>query len=170
MSCFSNGKKKEEEFKQALSKVLEKKNINFTIEKTSFNDDVRNHIDFILKYGNKVRSFDVKARKKVNRKDKKATDDLNWIELKNVRGCDGWLYGKATHIAFETNQGFMLVKRKRLIELIEEKCQDTTIYPSEQYKTKEIYKKYNRAGRKDIIVLVPNSDIEQIKENFIQKV
>ena len=90
--------------------------------------------------------------------------------MKNVRGCDGWLYGKATHIAFETNQGFMLVKRKRLVELIEEKCQDTTIYPSEQYKTKEIYKKYNRAGRKDIIVLVPNSDIEQIKENFIQKV
>lgn len=170
MSCFSNGKKKEEEFKQALSKILEEKNINYTIEKTSFNDDVRKHIDFTLTCENKKWSFDVKAKKKVNRDDKKAADDLNWIELKNVRGCDGWLYGEATHIAFEINEGFMLVKRTDLINLIKEKCQDSTIYPSEQHKIKEIYKKYNRAGRKDVIILVPNSDLQKIQEKFIPKV
>jgi hypothetical protein len=64
----------------------------------------------------------------------------------------------------------MLVKRRNLIDLINEKCADEKIYNSEDTKKKETYKKYNRKGRKDVIVLVPNSDIEKIKEKFIFKI
>lgn len=170
MNCHEKGKIVENEFKLALSNVMENKNMDFSIEKTSFKDDVNNHIDFYLKYNDEIRSFDVKARKKINREDKKENNELNWVELKNVNGKDGWIYGKATHIAFETEDGFMLVKRKDLIKLIEEKCVDATIYNSKEYKDKEIYKKYNREGRKDIIILVPNKDINKIKETYIKKV
>lgn len=170
MTCSERGKIVEEKFRKSLENTLNKKGLKYTLTKTNFNEDVYEHIDFVLEYGDKKRSFDVKGKKKVNRSDENETNNLHWIELTNVNGEKGWVYGEATHIAFETDEGFMLVKRRNLIDLINEKCADEKIYNSEDTKKKETYKKYNRKGRKDVIVLVPNSDIEKIKEKFIFKI
>ena len=54
------------------------------------------HVDYVTDFG----KIDVKARKRVARKDSDVQDDLVWLEFKNVQGKIGWVYGKADWIAF----------------------------------------------------------------------
>ena len=99
--------------------------------------------------------------KKSNRKDAIPDDQIHWVELQNVRGNPGWIYGKANFIAFELNNSWLIVKRQKLIELIDKKVVDKTIS-----KSKDFYTYYQRWGRNDIIVKVKTSDLREIA-NFI---
>jgi hypothetical protein len=76
------------------------------------------HVDYISDFG----KIDVKARKRVARKDANVQDDLVWLEFKNVQGKFGWLYGKADWIAFERDEDFVLVKRHDLALMAEKLC------------------------------------------------
>ena len=58
--------------------------------------------------------YDVKGMKNYRRSDDKPTDRLHWIELRNVNGKNGWLYGEADVIAFETRKWWLLVDREDL--------------------------------------------------------
>lgn len=69
--------------------------------RASQKDDMFNHIDLFYTIADKTYSFDVKSMKKSNRKDSTVDDQIHWIELQNVRGNPGWIYGKADFIAFE---------------------------------------------------------------------
>lgn len=77
--------------------------------------------------------------KKHNRKDELPDDSIHWIELQNVQGKPGWLYGKMNYIAFETNNNWLIIEPKRILKLINEK-----VTSKEIVKTKELYTYYQR--------------------------
>lgn len=110
------------------------------------------HVDYFSDFG----SVDVKARKRINRSDDSAQDELVWLEFKNVQGRVGWLYGKADWIAFERVLDFILVKRADLAELGEKLCDLETRVGSG---SEALYKGYQRKGRHDLLSIVKMSDI-----------
>lgn len=75
-----------------------------------------NHIDLFYTKNDKTYSIDVKSMKKSNRKDATPDDQIHWIELQNVRGNPGWIYGKADFIAFELMNSWLIISRKKLID------------------------------------------------------
>lgn len=163
IDCSKLGKEKEREFSQLLLSKFGGEMI-----KSSKNDDMYNHIDLIWRYRGGEYSFDVKSAKKANRSDNIPNYDINWIELQNVRGNLGWLYGKADYIAFETFTNWLIVRRRDIINLIDLKVIDRTIS-----KSKDFYTCYQRDGRQDIIIKIPTSDLEKIarltlgKNNYV---
>lgn len=153
---YQTGLAKENEF----GDLLIKKNGGSYVHASS-RDDMWNHIDLFYTKDDKTYSFDVKSMKKSNRKDATPDDQIHWVELQNVRGNPGWIHGKANFIAFELNNSWLIVKRQKLIELIDKKVIDKTIS-----KSKDFYTYYQRWGRNDIIVKVRTSDLREIA-NFI---
>ena len=110
------------------------------------------HVDYVSDFGN----IDVKARKRVARKDDDVQDDLVWLEFKNVQGKFGWLYGKADWIAFERNEDFVLVKRSDLALMGEKLCD---LGDRVSVGRDALYKGYQRRGRKDLLSIVKMSDV-----------
>ena len=159
IDCSKLGKEKEREFSQLLLSKFGGEMI-----KSSKNDDMYNHIDLIWRYRGGEYSFDVKSAKKANRSDNIPNYDINWIELQNVRGNLGWLYGKADYIAFETLYNWLILRRTDIINLINSKVINKTIS-----KNKEFYTYYQRDGRQDIIVKVPTVDLEKISRIKLSK-
>lgn len=117
--------------------------------------NIHKHIDLYLTRHENVISVDVKSRKKLSRRDNEYNDDLTWIEFKNVRGNDGWLYGKADKIVFEREKDFVLVDRAMLQHFCEQKVSEVFVSTSKE----ALYKKYQRPNRKDVITLVKLDDV-----------
>jgi len=78
-------------FKKAMDSFFGS-NIEYTDEDNGQFD----HIDFRCSLGMTV---DVKSIK---------DPETIWIEIKNIKGYDGWLYGDCTHFAFERESFFFL--------------------------------------------------------------
>jgi hypothetical protein len=107
--------------------------------------------------------YDVKAMKKMSRKDEQPTDRIHFIELRNVHGLLGWVYGDAHYIAFETRSYWIVVKRTKLVHFVE---QITDKQPfSDRPKP---YQLYQRNGRKDIMTIVPTMDLLAISDTTIK--
>lgn len=106
--------------------------------------------------------YDVKAMKKFRRSDEYPTDRIHYVELKNVHGKKGWLYGLADYIAFETRSYWALVSRQKLQEMIEEMPMETSTEP-------EVYKFYTRRGRQDLMTVIPTIDLISIADRMIKK-
>jgi hypothetical protein len=108
--------------------------------------------------------FDVKAMKKWKRSDAEPTDRIHYVELRNVRGELGWLYGEADYIVFETRRYWIVVKRRTLMPFIEGLAEN-----SEQSLEPTVYRLYQRTGRKDLMIVVPTVDLLAISESTIKK-
>lgn len=156
---YLQGLKKEEQFAKLLVNTF-----GGTIKHSSTQDDIYNHIDLIWTINNKDVYFDVKGLKKTNRSDTNVDDSIHWIEIQNVYGKLGWLYGKSDYIVFETLNNWLIVKRIDLITLIDNKVLNKSIS-----NTKELYTFYQRYRRNDIIVKVLTSDLRNIAKKIIQK-
>lgn len=109
--------------------------------------------------------FDVKAMKKINRRDEEPTNLFNFVELKNVKGKIGWLYGEADAFAFETKNKWLLVKKDDLQNLVLEKVTSERVTKSHQ----SLYKIYTRFGKKDEVTMVHNMDLVEIAYKIINK-
>jgi hypothetical protein len=143
--------------------VLEKK---LNVQKATTKQQL-SHIDFIITNAKKETFFfDVKARKKISRSSDSFSDDLVWIEFKNVVGNDGWLYGASDYIAFERESDFVVVPRKNLASLCERLVSNVKVDNSKDC----LYKKYSRKDRKDELSLIKMKDItDNIKVLVWQK-
>jgi hypothetical protein len=109
--AFEAGQQAEDSFEAVFARN------NWSIRDASLQEQY-SHIDYWLsKDGSTEISVDVKARKKVKRGDTSTNDSLIWVEFKSVNGGDGWLYGKADFIAFETADSFLIVRRSALAAL-----------------------------------------------------
>lgn len=127
----------------------------FLVKEATKNQQL-SHIDFLIEDKNKkIYTFDVKARKKVNRTDASTEDSLVWVEFKNVSGADGWLYGAADYIAFERESDFLIINRLNLVTLCERVVQNKKVTSAKD----ALYAKYTRDGRKDEISLIKMEDI-----------
>lgn len=83
---------------------------NGYIKRATKQQDMFDHIDCFAG----LDSYDVKSLKKKSSKDDNVDSSIIWVEFKNVRGNLGWLYGKATRIAFELEDKFICVEREAL--------------------------------------------------------
>jgi len=108
--------------------------------------------------------FDVKGLKKVRRNDNKTDENFHYIELKNVQGKTGWLYGEATHFSFETDDYWIIVEKSALQEFIKIKCKEKI-----KCTVPTLYQLYTRKNRKDVIVLVKTIDLMAIANFIINK-
>jgi hypothetical protein len=103
---YNRGARAEEEFLQSF----QCKYPNEDVKKSTKQQDMFDHIDCFAGSN----SYDIKSLKKKSAKDDSVDSNIIWIEFKNVRGNLGWLYGKATRIAFELEDKFICVERESL--------------------------------------------------------
>lgn len=120
------------------------------VEKATFSQDVNEHWDISIG-GLRV---DVKGIKRVSRAGEK-DDRFHWVEIQNVLGRRGWLYGKADFIAFELSEDWLVVDRLELVSWIERVVEKT-------YADFPLYKLKSRPNRKDIITLVKSADLQEV--------
>lgn len=159
--CAEQGQSAEELF---LSMAQSR---NYIVKKATRNQNIYDHIDFYLTGRNKETkkdhtiTVDIKARKKTSRKDSKYNDSWVWVEIKNVQGRDGWLYGKCDFIAFEQPNYFLLVPRKTLIEVVLSNVRFDLDYVQRASQAK--YRIYQRAGRRDQITQIKVEDLLKLK-------
>lgn len=131
---------------------------------STLDEDIHEHWDVkLINKGNTI-LFDVKGMKKRNREDDTADDSIHYVELFNVSGKKGWLYGNADCFAFETTDQYIVVEKKRLQDFIAEKCKDKV-----HSNKPELYKLYKRDGRNDLIVLVETSELIKISKRILNK-
>lgn len=136
-------------------------------EKASKYDDTRRHIDFWWYDNNgKAYGIDVKGIKKNNRHDANKDASIHWVELKNVRGDNGWVYGEAVYIAFMTSESVLFVPRKTLADFVENMIAGK---PLVNVNPKECYIPYQRAGRQDIIVKMPTEDLRSLARHTLKR-
>lgn len=107
--------------------------------------------------------YDVKSMKKIKRTDEKPDQFWHWVEIKNVNGDFGWLYGKADYFAFELNDYWMVIKKRDLQDFIKENVIKEFTNKNEPYKLKK------RRGRDDVITLVSSYDLWNISEKILKK-
>lgn len=126
----------------------------------------RNHVDLISTENNKKIRYDVKARKKIGRSDGEYQDELVWIEIQNVRGDLGWLFGAADYIVFERDKDFAVVERQKLADFVQRTCNLRKIARNS---SEALYCRYQRQGRKDCLTLIRNEDLEKLtKKNYLK--
>lgn len=127
----------------------------------STNDEnIGEHWDFLIEKDDQKYKVEVKSEKRIQRNDRDSQSNFTWVELRNVRGKVGWLFGKADLIAFEKDGAFFFVKRLELLALVNQKVNLVARVKSAK---DALYKIYTREDRKDKLTLLPNSDIEPIK-------
>ena len=136
-------------------------------KKSTKQEDILLHVDFWWHdlEGNKY-GIDVKGIKKNNRHDQTKDSSIHWVELQNVRGEKGWVYGEAVYIAFMTSDSVLFVPRKKLAKFVEDMIQNKSIV---NVNPKECYIPYQRAGRLDIIVKVPTSDLIKLAKHILKR-
>lgn len=143
---FKIGKRKEFEFSKFFKKVIE----------ATEDQDIHEHWDFCVKYDVKM----IKRKKRHEEHD----ENIHWVEIKNVNGNRGWLYGDSDYFSFEIIDYWIVVKKEDLIEFISEKC------ASKEWSNKpSLYKLYQRNGRKDIITMVKTIDLMYISSYVLKK-
>lgn len=146
-SFLKKGKEKEIEFLKSYCAYF---NISGQcIEIASAQDDIYRHVDLWIDN----EGWDVKAAKKENRIDSTPNYDIHWIELRNVHGKKGWIFGEASYIAFELQDKWLCIPRKGIVAALVDKIDFTSFTSSRS----NLYKIYRRKGRKDAIVKVPVS-------------
>ena len=148
MNFLKKGKETELEF----SKLFES-----SIQSTK-EEDIRQHWDVAIDI-----KFDVKGLKKISRTDESVNENIHWLEIKNVNGDLGWVYGQADYFVFETHKYWILVAKEELQTFIKENI------IKEYSKTPTIYNLYTREGRKDVLTLIPTLDLCAISSRIIKK-
>ena len=153
------GYKDEDKVMKLTEEVFKCKTLKSTKE-----EDMSQHIDFWVFANGKKYGIDVKGLHKNKRSDKNFDDSIQWIELQNVQGKRGWVYGDAVYIAFVTNKSVLYVPTKNLIAFSEEKTRNK---PINHRIPQECYSLYQRQGRKDIIFKALTDDLRKIARHEI---
>ena len=123
---YDDGKASENRFKSIIESYGK------SVVEATRKQNIEDHIDFFIGDSDNYVSVDVKGpkgkdRTDPNKKVKPLSETWTWVEFKNVNGDPGWLYGKANYIAFEVEEGFLIVKRTDLISFCQEHVDMKTI-------------------------------------------
>jgi len=148
MGFLAKGKKTE----MAFSKILS--NVKFS----SGNEDITEHWDISTNI-----KIDVKGLKKRNRSDDTVDERIHWVEIKNVNGNVGWLYGDADYFAFELHDYWIVVDKYDLQLLVKSQVK------KEYSNIPMLNKLYTREGRKDVMTLISTFDLINIATSYVKK-
>lgn len=112
------------------------------------------HIDFLLDKNDVHITVDVKAKKRLSSKDDNFLTGWLWVEIAGHSGNPGWLYGEQSHVAFHTDDGFMIVSRKSLASFCESKIDlaaPTWEWATESKDAKyKLYRRWSANGGKSL--------------------
>lgn len=132
--------------------VRASRHLGITVVKSRDEEDIAMHVDYWISYKNGPEcGVDVKGNN---------LPDEIWCEFKNVLGNPGWMYGKSALIAFDMPEegGFAIVNRTDLSSYCEKHVEDVFVRDKrDAYK-----KKYQRAGRKDVITKIYLNDLKSL--------
>jgi hypothetical protein len=134
--------------------------LGWKISASSKEENINEHWDYLIEKDDARFKVEVKSQKRIQRSEGKSQNEYIWVELRNVRGETGWLFGKADLIAFEKESSFILVKQLDLLAVVNKKV---NLVAKVRDPKDALYKIYRRDGRKDKLTLLPTSDIEEIK-------
>jgi len=115
--------------------------------KSSREEDMYMHVD----YWHDDQGVDVKGNN---------MPDEIWVEMKNIKGNHGWLFGEAATIAFDMPEltGFVIVDREELADY----CRDNVDF-SGLVRKQEAYKRcYRRKDRLDLITKLTLQDLQTL--------
>jgi hypothetical protein len=108
--------------------------------------DMHRHIDAWLEVDFRWYTVDIKGMKRLQRQGA-AQAHYTCVELHGAQAWHrGWLYGQAALIAFETEDSFLLVWRKRLVDFVLFMVSDEVVEQSAD----AIYKVYSRRDHERI--------------------
>lgn len=125
------------------------------------------HIDFWLEKDGNRWSFEIKARKKMSRKDDEYRDDILWVEHVGVNGKDGWLRTGADILALEQENEFLIVERKKLRELVEKLVDFTKIVDRAKNALNVTFRRFKR---KDLLSIVETAKVREITSKIWPKI
>jgi len=117
------------------------------VVKATANQDMKLHIDFFIN----GEGVDVKGNKR---------SDYLWLELQNVFGGKGWLYGSAKWIVYDVSdlKEFHIYKRTDLLDFVVKNVTETTDSNRDFMK----FYKRDKTGGDDKIVRCRCSDIKHL--------
>ena len=133
--------------------------LGWKISASTGDENIDDHWDYLIEKDDTNYKVEVKGKKRINRNDEGEQSDFTWVELRNVRGKAGWLFGKADLIAFEKGTSFLFIKRLDLLALVNKKV---NLVAKVKTARDALYKIYTREGRKDKLTLLPTSDLDPI--------
>jgi hypothetical protein len=158
MGFLAKGKQKEKEF----LKDYKNKYSNVESKESTKIQDIKEHFDLTIN----GKKFDVKGLKKINRDDSYFNENYHWVELKNVHGDLGWLYGNADFFAFELNECWLIVDKLKLQKLIASKVNKKVKVKNQD---EALYCLYTRDNRLEKITLIKTIDLMIITDEIIHK-
>lgn len=155
--AFLKGKEIEKQFIDILIRE------GYKVEEASREEDILLHVDIWATPINSNKKFgiDVKGIKFGN-------EDRIVVELKNSLGKTGWLFGKQTFIAFETEDFFILVQRDKLCILTAKLLIDE-IFIVDSFDRMPLYKKLNFRNNKSELVKLKLIDVLSIATKTFRK-
>jgi hypothetical protein len=152
-ASFEQGNNAEDQFVLAAVKH------GWKVSASTKEQNIEEHWDYLIEKDGHAHKVEVKSEKRIQRDDQNAQAEFVWVELRNVRGKVGWLFGVADLIAFEKGTAFVFVKRLDLLNVVNQKVDLVAKVKSAK---DALYKIYTRDGRKDKLTLLPIRDIEPI--------
>lgn len=154
---MKEGKIKEKRFIEDFSN-------NFTVNEviiSTTSEDILGHFDVTL---NNLK-YDVKSLKRIKRDDPQPNEQYHWLEIKNVHGKKGSLYGDADFLAFETNDFWVVVDIIKVQNFVSKNV--NKVYVNNQ--DEALYCLYRRSERNDVLTLVKTIDLMSIAAHIIPK-
>ena len=134
--------------------------LGWRISTSTQEENIHDHWDYLIEKDDKQYKVEVKSKKRISRSDANEQNNFVWVEIQNVRGETGWLFGKADLIAFEQEKTFLFVKKPDLLKTVNKKVD---LVAKVKNPKDAVYKIYKREGRKDKLTLLPMNNIEEIK-------
>lgn len=136
---------------------------NIKIRKATKYENMVLHYDFVVNVkDHKYHRVEVKAIKS-RRRGLPPDPRVIFVELKDIHGNPGWLYGKADLIAFQQIDGFLLVPREFLVKRVE------TLKPTFRLSLQSgvHHTLYSRPQRNDLMMVLDIDDIDDICVDII---
>ncbi len=109
--------------------------------------------------------YDIKGLKKISRNDHYTNENYHIVEITNVNGDNGWLYGQSDKIAFETMNYWIIVDTIKLQEFISNKVTKKSVNSLDE----ALYCLYRRKNRKDRMTLISTIDLCFLSDKIINK-
>lgn len=141
--------------------VCKKKGVS--VRPASQLENMFQHFDFIVSSADRRKCARVEVKSmKARRRGMEPDPRVLYVELKNVHGYAGWLFGKADYLAFEQEKGFLMVDRKELIGVVDTLRPHCTIAETSGI----THTLYSRRNRKDLVMIMDMSDIKHLSRNM----
>jgi hypothetical protein len=124
-------------------------------------ENKKRHFDYIVKDNSKYLKIEVKSMKARHRGED-PDPSIVYVEIYNIDGGPGWVYGDADYIAFQLPDKFLCVSRVELVWKVNSMVSKLPFVTKSGIE----YTLYGRSNRKDMVVVLPIHEIMSIRDAF----